>query len=121
MRKILIVDDHPETIRLLEAVLKGGDRQFYRAENGEQGLELAREANPDLILLDVMMPGGLDGYQVARHLKDDPETRGSRIIVMTAKRQPEDREMAFDSGADDYITKPFDLAHVRKRVEDLLQ
>lgn len=121
MRKILIVDDHPETIRLLEAILKGGDRQFYRAENGEQGLVLAREANPDLILLDVMMPGGLDGYQVARHLKGDPATRDSRIIVMTAKRQPEDREMAFESGADDYITKPFDLAHVRKRVEDFLQ
>ena len=121
MKKILIVDDHPETIRLLEVILRGADRQFDRAENGERGLELARRANPDLILLDVMMPGGLDGYQVARHLKDDPETRGSRIIVMTAKRQPEDREMAFDSGADDYITKPFSSKELLARVQAVLK
>ena len=121
MKKILIVDDHPETIRLLEVILRGADRQFDRAENGERGLELARRANPDLILLDIMMPGTLDGYQVCRHLKNDPETRRSRIIIMTAKTQLEDRKKAFDSGADDYITKPFDMADVRKKVANFLQ
>jgi two-component system phosphate regulon response regulator PhoB len=120
VKNILLVDDHPETLRLLEVILRGEDRQLYRAENGERAIEVAREVNPDVILLDIMMPGALDGYQVAQYLKGDPETCRSRIIVMTAKTRMEDRQKAFDSGADDYIAKPFDVTEVRKRVDKFL-
>ncbi len=120
-KKILIVDDHPETTRLLEVVLRSDDRQLFVAESGEQALEIARRAHPDLILLDIMMPGGIDGYEVARRLKEDPETSGGKIIVMTAKVRNVDRMDAFASGADDYISKPFDIFDIRKRVERFLK
>jgi len=120
VEKVLIVDDHPETIRLLELVLRADGRQLHHAENGDQALEVARQVNPDVMLLDIMMPGALDGYQVARYLKSDPETSRIRIIVMTAKTQARDRQEAFDAGADDYISKPFDVVEVRRRVEKFL-
>lgn len=120
VEKVLIVDDHPETIRLLELVLRTEGRQLHCAENGERALELARQLKPDVMLLDIMMPGALDGYQVARYLKSDPETSRIRIIVMTAKAQERDRQEVFAAGADDYITKPFDVVEVRRRVEKFL-
>jgi CheY-like chemotaxis protein len=120
-KKILIVDDHPETTRLLEVILRSNDRKLYLAESGEQALEIARRAHPDLILLDIMMPGGIDGYEVARRLKKDPETSSGKIIVMTAKVRNVDRMNAFASGADDYISKPFDIFDIRKRVEKFLK
>lgn len=120
MKKILIVDDHPETVRLLEVILRGENRRLYRAADGESGLAVARETLPDVILLDIMMPGALDGYDVARRLKKDPETSRCRIIVMTAKTQARDRQQALDSGADDFITKPFDVVDVRNRVKAFL-
>lgn len=120
MKKILIVDDHPETVRLLEVILRGEGRQLYRADNGDRALELARKIKPDLMLLDVMMPGTIDGFQVARSLKEDPESRSIRIIIMTAKTQERDREEAFDSGADEYLAKPFDVLKLKTVVEKFL-
>lgn len=120
MKKILIVDDQPETVRLLEIILRREDRELLSASNGRGALELARQADPDLMLLDIMMPGELDGYQVARALKDDPRTRHIHIIVMTAKAQKQDRLDALGAGADDYIAKPFDVMELRTRVETSL-
>jgi CheY-like chemotaxis protein len=120
-KKILIVDDHPETTRLLEVILRGEDRELLSAENGEKALQIARLAHPDVVLLDIMMPGGIDGYEVARRLKKDPGTADGKIIIMTAKVRKKDLEDAFASGADDFISKPFDIFDMRKRVERFLQ
>lgn len=102
---ILIVDDTPDNITLLCSLL-GNDYRNKVATNGLKALKIARTAPyPDLILLDIMMPD-MDGYEVCRQLKADPETRGIPIIFLTAKTQEGDETMGFELGAVDYITKP---------------
>ena len=120
MKKILIVDDQPEVARLLEIVLRREDRQLLFAANGEEGAGMARQFCPDMVLLDLMMPGEIDGYEVARRLKKDPATAGVHILVMTAKVREQDRREAFAAGADDYITKPFDVFDLKTRVDSVL-
>lgn len=120
MKKILIVDDQPEISRLLEIVLRSPERKLLHAESGEEGLAAAREHHPDLILLDIMMPGGMDGYGVAKILKDDPETAGAIVVAMTAKVGAADRAAALAAGADDFVSKPFDVMDVKRQVEALL-
>jgi CheY-like chemotaxis protein len=103
---ILVVDDEPALLRLMEFVL---DRQGYRlvtATNGEEALEQARASRPDVIVLDIMMPK-LDGYQVAEALRADAELSGIPIIMLSAKAQEEDIERGVEAGVDRYITKPF--------------
>jgi len=120
VKKILIVDDQSEVARLLEIVLRREGRELLFAANGEEGLEAARHFHPDLVLLDIMMPGAVDGYEVARRLKKDPATVGAHILVLTAKVREQDRREAFAAGADDYITKPFDVFDLKTRVDNLL-
>jgi CheY-like chemotaxis protein len=120
LKKILIVDDQSEVARLLEIVLRREGRELLFAANGEEGLEMARHVHPDLVLLDIMMPGAVDGYEVARRLKKDPATAGAHILVLTAKVREEDRREAFAAGADDYITKPFDVFDLKTRVDNYL-
>jgi CheY-like chemotaxis protein len=120
LKKILTVDDHPEVKRLLEIILNGDNRRFFQADNGEEAIKIAREVKPDLILLDVMMPGGMDGYEVTRILKRDPATADCAVVVMTAKVQDQDRADAFEAGADDYIGKPFDISELKGKVEKFL-
>jgi CheY-like chemotaxis protein len=120
LKKILIVDDQPEVARLLEIVLRREDRLLLFAANGEEGLAAARDSRPDLVLLDIMMPGELDGYEVARRLKKDPATARAHILVMTAKVREQDRREALAAGADDYISKPFDIIDLKTRVERIL-
>lgn len=120
MKKILIVDDQPEISRLLEIILRREDRQILQAENGQEGIDMARRNQPDLILLDIMMPGEIDGHEVARTLKAEPETAGCTIIAMTAKVREQDRIEALEAGADEYIRKPFDVLELKRRVEELL-
>lgn len=120
MKKILIVDDQPEVARLLEIVLRREGRQLLFAANGEEGLEVARNFSPDLVLLDIMMPGAVDGYEVARRLKKDPATAGTHIFVLTAKIREQDRREAFAAGADDFISKPFDIIDLKTRVDRVL-
>jgi class 3 adenylate cyclase len=111
---VLIVDDTPENITLLNGLL----RERYRtriANNGERALKIAAESPPDLILLDIMMPG-MDGYEVCRRLKADPRTRDIPVIFLTAKAEVEDEQRGFDSGAVDYITKPISPPIVLARV-----
>jgi CheY-like chemotaxis protein len=114
--KILIIDDDVDTLRLVGMMLQ---RQGYRivvANNGSQGLIQAENENPDLILLDVMMPE-MDGYEVARRLRANPDTASIPILMFTAKSQLDDKVTGFEAGADDYLTKPTHpselLAHVK--------
>jgi CheY-like chemotaxis protein len=120
MKTILIVDDQPEMTRLLEIVLRGEGRQLLFANNGEEGFAVARSSAPDLILLDLMMPGAVDGYEAARRLKKDAATAGAHILVMSAKVLEQSRRDAFAAGADDFISKPFDVFDLKSRVDRLL-
>ncbi len=117
---ILIVEDEEDIAELLEYNL---NRQGYQPESvgtGEDGLQLAREAMPDLILLDLMLPK-LSGLEVCRSLKADPETSKIPVIMLTAKGEEEDIVAGFDAGADDYVTKPFRPKVLLARVKAVLR
>jgi DNA-binding response OmpR family regulator len=116
MKKVLIVDDQVDLFKLLEVVLKKADRILLQAQTGEEALALALNETPDLILLDVMLPGRMDGYEVARTVKSNPLIADCPVIIMTAKVQEKDRADAYAAGADDYIGKPFRIEILREKV-----
>jgi len=120
MKKILIVDDQMEVRRLVEMTLRVEDYQVLQAESGEEAIEIVKTEKPDLIIMDIMMPGGIDGHEATRILKNDPETKDSTIIMLTAKGQEADREKGFEAGADDYFIKPFSPLELIKKVEEVL-
>ncbi len=121
--KILVVEDEPSIRELIRLTLNSaGYSAIYEAENGERGLETARKFQPDLILLDLMLPG-IDGLSVCRKLKAEEETRRIPIIMLTAKAEEEDVVLGLELGASDYITKPFSrkilIARVRTQLREL--
>ncbi len=118
--RILVVDDQPANVRLLEARLQAEYFDVCTAENGPKALEVARLEQPDVILLDVMMPG-MDGYEVCRRLKADAATRHIPVVMVTALDQSEDRIRGLDAGADDFLTKPVDEVSLFARVRSLLR
>ncbi len=119
-QKVLIVDDLPENIALMSSLLRGL-YQIKAATNGEKALQIAfSDDPPDLILLDIMMPG-MDGYEVCRRLKADRKTDEIPVIFLTAKTQMEDEQKGFELGAVDYITKPVSPPIVLARVKTHLQ
>ncbi|HEX9416992.1 MAG TPA: response regulator [Gaiellaceae bacterium] len=117
--KILVVDDIPENVRLLEAVLVPRGYEVVAATSGERALELVAETEPDLVLLDVVMPG-MDGYTVCRSLRANEETAILPVIMVTSSIGPEKTE-AIEAGADDFIPKPFNHAELLTRVKSLLR
>jgi DNA-binding response OmpR family regulator len=120
MKKILIVDDEQDIVESLKFVLEGCDYTCYCAYNGEDGLKLAREIVPDLIILDVMMPR-INGYKISRLLKFDSKYKDIPILMVTARTQEEDKLIGEETGANEYITKPFDLDDVLKTVQKYLE
>lgn len=117
--KILIVDDDVDTLRLVGLMLERQGYQVVAATNGSQGLTKAFEERPDLILLDVMMPD-MDGYEVTRRLRKNPATTAIPILMFTAKTRMDDKVMGFESGADDYLTKPTHPTELQAHIRDLL-
>jgi DNA-binding response OmpR family regulator len=117
--RILIVDDEPYNRQLLEVMLASESYVLETAASGEEALALVALQPPDLILLDVMMPG-MDGYQVATRLKSDLATRDILIILLTALDDRNSRMHGLSTGADGYITKPIDLLDLRARVKATL-
>ncbi len=117
MKKILIVDDEQDIVESLKFVLS--DYNCYCAYNGEDGLKLAKELIPDLIILDVMMPK-INGYKISRLLKYDSKYKDIPILMITARSQEEDKLIGEETGADEYITKPFDLNEVAEKVKSYL-
>jgi len=107
MRKILIVDDQVEVRDLVEVTLRGDEVQILQAASGEEALSVVRSEKPELVLMDVMMPGRLDGLEATRAIKSDPETCGCTVILLTAKGQEADRRRGLEAGAEAYFTKPF--------------
>ena len=119
MKKILIVDDEQDIVESLKFVLEASDYTCYCAYNGEDGLKLAKEIMPDLIILDVMMPK-INGYKISRLLKYDSKYKNIPILMVTARSQEEDKLIGEETGADEYITKPFDLDEVVRKVDQYL-
>ena len=120
MKKILIVDDEQDIVESLKFVLEGCNYYCYCAYNGEDGLNLAREIEPDLIILDVMMPR-INGYKISRLLKFDKKYQNIPILMITARSQEEDKLIGEETGAYEYITKPFDLDDVLNTVKKYLE
>ena len=119
MALILVVDDEPHIVKMVEFKLRNQGYETISAADGNQALEMVLTRKPDLILLDVMMPG-LDGFQVLSKLKTQEETRELPVIMLTAKGQERDVVTGFDKGADDYIIKPFSFPELLARVNRAL-
>ena len=117
---VLLVDDVPQNIQILHQILDMGEYSFAIATNGKETLQMVKKKLPDLILLDIML-GDIDGFEVCRQLKKDPETASVPIIFLTAKVGVEDKVKGFRLGAVDYITKPFEDAEVVARVHTHIQ
>ena len=134
MTQILIIDDSPTIVRIIEMALQSFGYQVASANDGEAGLARAKAMHPDLIILDIMMPK-MNGYEVCQALRADPNTADIRIIMLTAKGSIDDqvpgagsyvknlreRLYGFDVGADDFITKPVKLKELKQRIELLIQ
>ena len=118
--RILVVDDDPDILQFVRLNLELDGFAVELAGGGREALEKAAEAPPDLMLLDVMMPE-IDGLTVLRRLRSDPTTANIPVIVLTARSLAEDRVKGLDLGADDYITKPFDLEELIARVRTVLR
>ena len=120
MKKILIVDDREEVRDLVEATLSRGEYEILKGTSGSQAVEIAKAHRPDLILMDIMMPGPVDGLEATRIIKGDPGTRNCTVILLTAKGQAADREQGIQAGADEYFAKPFSPLELLKKVEQVL-
>ncbi len=117
--RVLVVDDNPTNLKLMANLMERAGYRPLVAESGEQGIRFARRGRPDIILLDILMPG-IDGMETCRRLKAAEETRDIPVIFMTAVTQPDQKVKAFNLGAVDYITKPFQTEEVLARVRTQL-
>jgi two-component system, sensor histidine kinase and response regulator len=117
---VLVVDDIEQNVMLLEAYLSLQNYRISKAYTGEEALKKVEQEPPDIILLDVMMPG-IDGYEVCRRLKSDPKTQFIPIVMVTALQEIEDKIKGIDAGADDFISKPFNKEELFTRVKSLLR
>ena len=120
MPKILIVDDTPDSIKILMETLKNANYDILAATNGKRALEVATNQKPDLILLDIMMPE-MDGYEVCEQLKSKTTTQNIPVIFITARDDEEDETKGLELGAVDYITKPISPLIVQARVKTHLK
>jgi len=120
LSKILVVDDVPVNIQLLNTYLTAEGHEVISAGDGDKAIEVAKASKPDLILLDVMMPK-MNGFDVCRYLKTDPETKFIPVIMVTALNELEDKIKGMDSGADDFLSKPFNKLELLARVRSLLR
>lgn len=121
MKKVLIIDDHAQTRQLIKWSLADSGYQLYEASNGDIAIQVANHVKPDLILLDVVMPGELDGFKVCEQLRATPELASVKIILLSANDQPSDRELGQQAGANVYLVKPFKPASLRALVAKLLE
>jgi CheY-like chemotaxis protein len=122
MKKVLIVDDQQNVRELLKITLEFEDHQIFMAANGEQALAMARVEQPNIIFLDVVMPGSdLDGLEVCRRLKSDPSTAKIHVAFISAKGQQKDIEAGLSAGADDYFVKPFSPLALVQKVSELMR
>jgi two-component system, OmpR family, phosphate regulon response regulator PhoB len=120
MKKIVIIDDQAEIRDLVEITLKSGEYQVLKGTSGQEAVDLARTEKPDLIIMDVMMPGAIDGLEATRRIKDNPETEGCTVLMLTGRSQEKDREQGLAAGAADYFMKPFSPLELIRKVEEVI-
>ena len=120
MNRVLIVDDEDDILHFLELVLREKGYEVSTASNGEEAVAQARDAPPDLVLLDIMMPQ-MDGWQVLRLLRGDRRTAGVPVALLSARTGARDRMQGLQEGAIDYICKPFSLQELFGKVEAIFQ
>ena len=119
MYKILIADDERALRLLIAGTLEIGEYDILEADNGIQALELVKRERPDLIILDVMMPG-MTGYEVCKRIKTNPDIADTKVLILTAKGQQSDKEAAWEALADFYLAKPFSPMDLLSMVEEIL-
>ena len=118
--RVLVVDDEPDLIRILEFGLKAAGYHVETASDGQEGLKKARELKPDIILLDLMLPK-LDGYKVCRLLKFDERYKQIPIMILSARTQEGDQNLAHEMGANRFLTKPYEFAEILQHIQALLK
>lgn len=119
MARILIVDDSPTEIHVLKSILEKNNFEVLVANDGEAGIKMAKEQRPDLILMDVVMPG-LNGFQATRKISKDPDTGSIPVILVTTKDQETDKLWGMRQGAKDYVVKPADEGDLIAKINTLL-
>jgi two-component system, OmpR family, phosphate regulon response regulator PhoB len=119
MKKILIVDDQLEVRELVAVTLMGDKYRILQAETGQEAIDATITEKPDLIIMDIMMPGEIDGLEATRRIKSNPETKDCKVIILTAKGQEADKEKGRKTGADDYFVKPFSPLELIKKIEEI--
>ncbi|MEN9627623.1 MAG: hypothetical protein RJA10_850 [Pseudomonadota bacterium] len=119
MKRILIVEDQSEIRELIRLTLELDDWDIHEASDGNTGLATARRVQPDVVLLDVMMPGGMDGFAVCEQLRADPSLKRASIVMLTALGRTDDRTRGMKAGADAYLAKPFSPRNLLQVIERL--
>lgn len=120
MARILVIEDEPDIQQILDYNLREKGHKVFLAGKGEEGLRIAREKRPDLVLLDLMLPD-IAGTEVCKVLKSEPGTRNAQVVMLTAKGEEIDRVVGFELGADDYVVKPFSVRELLLRVQAILR
>lgn len=119
MKRILIIEDQPDIRKLIHMTLEFESYEIHEASDGGFGLRMAKALRPDLVLLDVMMPGELDGLQVCQCIRKTPELARIKVVLLTARGQASDREAGAQAGADEYLVKPFSPLQLIDVIEQL--
>lgn len=117
---VLVVEDRPEIRKLLRLTLSINDMEVHEADSGESGIKMAKALRPGCVIMDVMMPGEIDGYQACRKIKDDPQTRNIPIVMLTARGQVSDLAEGQLAGANAYLVKPFSPLQLLDTVQKCL-
>lgn len=117
--KVLIVDDEPNIVMSLDFLMRKAKYQVFIARNGTEALELANKEQPDLMLLDIMMPD-IDGYEVCKRVKENTSTENCKVIFISAKSKESDIQKGMEMGANLYVTKPFSTRDLMKQVKELM-
>ena len=120
MKRVLIVEDQADIRKLIRMTLEFEPYEIFEAADGMAGLHKAAEIVPDLMLLDVMMPGELDGLQVCAQVRANPTLHATRVVLLTARGQVKDRDAGQQAGADDYLIKPFSPLQLIETIERLM-
>ena len=120
MKRVLIVEDQADIRKLIRMTLEFEPYEIHEAADGTEGLRLADQIKPDLILLDVMMPGEFDGLQVCARIRANPSLCDTRVVLLTARGHNQDRDAGAQAGADQYLLKPFSPLQLIETIERLL-
>ena len=119
-KQVLVIDDQEEICDLIDVTFRGSEFEFHSAKNGREGIQIAKDSKPELILLDVMMPG-FDGFTTIKVLKRNPDTKDIPVIFLTAKKSKSDIQAAIRAGGVDYIAKPFSPSDLLTRLRRILE